>query len=219
MGDQAFGIDPDKVDDFARQIKAIFDLGVEIGLVVGGGNIFRGLSQAGKQMERTQADFMGMMATIINAMAIQNSLMQHGLNALLMSGLKVEKVAEEVRPLKAKQALSAGQPVIFAGGTGNPFFTTDTGAVLRALEIDADAILKGTRVDGIYDKDPEKFSDAVKFDQISYDETLQNELKIMDATAFALAKENKLPIIVFNMDKADNLVKIIKGEAIGTMVN
>ncbi len=219
MGNQAFGIDPEKVEKFVQEIKAVYELGVEIALVIGGGNIFRGLSKTGRQMDRTQADFMGMLATVINGMALQSSLLQNGLDTELMSGLKIEKVAEEIKPLKAKNALSTGQLVIFAGGTGNPFFTTDTGAVLRALEIDADVILKGTRVAGIFDKDPEKFPEAHKYDHISYEKTLQNDLKIMDATAFALAKENNLPIIVFNMNKPGNLMKIIKGESVGTLVN
>ena len=219
MGDKSYGIDPDKVGEFVQEIKSIYDLGVEIGLVIGGGNIFRGLSAAGKQMNRTQGDFMGMLATVINGMALQSVLLQNGIDAVLLSGLKIDKVADEVHPLKAKQALSNGKIVIFSGGTGNPFFTTDTGAVLRALEIDADVILKGTRVDGIYDKDPEKYSDAVKYDNISYDETLQKNLKIMDSTAFALAKDNQLPILVFNMNVKGNLKKVVSGQKIGTLVH
>ncbi len=219
MGNKSYGIDPDKVTDFVQEIKQIYDLGIEIGIVIGGGNIFRGLSEAGRQMDRTQGDFMGMLATVINGMALQSVLLQNGIDTLLLSGLKIDKVAEEVNPLKAKKALSDGKTVLFAGGTGNPFFTTDTGAVLRALEINANAILKGTRVDGIYDKDPEKYKDAVKFDRISYEETLKKELKIMDATAFALAKDNRLPIVVFDMNTKGNLLKVIKGETIGTIVN
>ncbi len=219
MGDKSYGIDPTKVNEFVQTIKQVYDLGIEIGLVIGGGNIFRGLSEAGKQMDRTQGDFMGMLATVINGMALQSVLLQNGLDTVLLSGLKIDKVADEVSPLKAKKALAEGKIVIFSGGTGNPFFTTDTGAVLRALEIDADAILKGTRVAGIYDKDPEKYTDAVKYDRISYDETLQKELKIMDATAFALAKDNRLPIVVFNMNDQANLLKVVKGEAVGTIVN
>jgi len=219
MGDKSYGIDPDKVGEFVQEIKSIYDLGVEIGLVIGGGNIFRGLSAAGKQMNRTQGDFMGMLATVINGMALQSVLLQNDIDAVLLSGLKIDKVADEVHPLKAKQALSNGKIVIFSGGTGNPFFTTDTGAVLRALEIDADVILKGTRVDGIYDKDPEKYSDAVKYDNISYDETLQKNLKIMDSTAFALAKDNQLPILVFNMNVKGNLKKVVSGQKIGTLVH
>ena len=219
MGDKSYGIDPDKVDEFVKEIKTIYDKGVEIGLVIGGGNIFRGLSDAGRQMNRTQGDFMGMLATVINGMALQSVLLQNGIDAELLSGIKIDKIADEVSPLKAKQALSSGKIVIFSGGTGNPFFTTDTGAVLRALEIDADAILKGTRVDGIYNKDPEKYNDVVKFDQITYDEALQKELKVMDSTAFALAKDNNLPIVVFDMNTKGNLAKVINGEKIGTLVH
>jgi len=219
MGEQSYGIDPKKVDAFVQEIKEVYNQGVEIGLVIGGGNIFRGLSKAGQQMNRTQGDFMGMLATVINGMALQSVLLQNDLPALLLSGLKIDKVADEVTPLRAQQALSAGQIVIFSGGTGNPFFTTDTGAVLRALEINADVILKGTRIDGIYDKDPEKHSDAKKFKQISYEEALQKELKIMDTTAFALAKDNQLPIIVFDMNTKGNLAKIVNGAKIGTLVD
>ncbi len=219
MGDKSYGIDPDKVTEFVKEIKYIYDQGIEIGIVIGGGNIFRGLSAAGKAMDRTQGDFMGMLATVINGMALQSVFLNHQIPTELVSGLKIDKIADEVNPLKVKQALSGKKIVIFSGGTGNPFFTTDTGAVLRALEINADAILKGTRVDGIYDKDPEKYSDAVKFDTISYEETLQKELKIMDSTAFALAKDNRLPIIVFDMNTPGNLAKVINGEPIGTVVN
>ncbi len=219
MGEQSYGIDPEKVTAFVQEIKEVYNQGVAIGLVIGGGNIFRGLSKAGQQMNRTQGDFMGMLATVINGMALQSVLLQNDLSALLLSGLKIDKVADEVTPLRAQQALSAGQIVIFSGGTGNPFFTTDTGAVLRALEIDADVILKGTRIDGIYDKDPEKYPDAKKFKQISYEEALQKELKIMDTTAFALAKDNQLPIVVFDMNTKGNLAKVVNGEKIGTLVH
>ena len=219
MGSNNFGIDPEKVQAFVDEISAIYEQGVEIGIVIGGGNIFRGLSQAGKAMDRTQGDFMGMLATVINAMALQSVMMNNGIQAELLSGLKIDKIADEVSPLKAKKHLDNKHIVLFAGGTGNPFFTTDTGAVLRSLEINADAILKGTRVEGIYDKDPEKHDDAVKYNSISYDETLQKELKIMDSTAFALAKDNSLPIVVFNMNTPGNLLKVVKGENIGTIVH
>ncbi len=219
MGDKSYGIDPDKVNEFVKEIKTVYDKGIEIGLVIGGGNIFRGLSDAGKQMNRTQGDFMGMLATVINGMALQSVLLQNGIDTVLLSGIKIDKIAGEVSPLKAKQALLGGKIVIFSGGTGNPFFTTDTAAVLRALEIDADAILKGTRVDGIYDKDPEKYDDAVKYDRLSYDEALQKELKVMDSTAFALAKDNGLPIVVFDMNTKGNLEKVVEGKNIGTLVH
>ncbi len=219
MGDKSYGIDPDKANEFIKEIKTVYDKGIEIGLVIGGGNIFRGLSDAGKQMNRTQGDFMGMLATVINGMALQSVLLQNGIDVVLLSGLKIDKIADEISPFKAKQALSGGKIVIFSGGTGNPFFTTDTAAVLRALEIDADAILKGTRVDGIYDKDPEKYDDAVKYDRLSYDEALQKELKVMDSTAFALAKDNGLPIVVFDMNTKGNLEKVVEGKNIGTLVH
>jgi len=218
MGNKNYGIDPEKVLEFVNEIKEIYKKGVEIGIVIGGGNIFRGLSEAGKMMNRTQGDFMGMLATVINGMALQSVFHKKAIDAELLSGIKIDKVAGEVSPVKAKQFLSAKKIVIFSGGTGNPFFTTDTGAVLRALEIDADVILKGTRVDGIYDKDPEKYPDAKKYDTISYDETLQKQLKIMDATAFALAQDNQLPIIVFDMNTKGNLLKVVSGEPIGTLV-
>jgi uridylate kinase len=218
MGKNNYGIDPDKVTAFVNEIKEIYKKGVEIGIVIGGGNIFRGLSDAGKMMNRIQGDFMGMLATVINGMALQSVFINEGIEAELLSGIKIDKVAGEVSPLKAKAFLSAKKIVIFSGGTGNPFFTTDTGAVLRALEIDADVILKGTRVDGIYDKDPEKYPDAKKYDTISYDETLQKQLKIMDATAFALAQDNQLPIIVFDMNTKGNLLKVVSGEPTGTLV-
>ncbi len=219
MGDKSYGIDPDKANEFVKEIKTVYDKGIEIGLVIGGGNIFRGLSAAGRQMNRTQGDFMGMLATVINGMALQSLLLQNGIETILLSGVKIDKIADEVMPLKAKQALSGGKIVIFSGGTGNPFFTTDTAAVLRALEIDADAVFKGTRVDGIYDKDPEKYTDAIKYDRLTYDEALQRELKVMDSTAFALAKDNRLPIVVFDMNTKGNLEKVVEGKNIGTLVH
>ncbi len=219
MGNKSYGIDPDKVNEFVEEIKPLIEKGIEIGIVIGGGNIFRGLSEAGKMMDRTQGDFMGMLATVINGMALQSVFLKQGIASEILSGLKVEKIADVVSPLKAKELLKEKKVVIFTGGTGNPFFTTDTGAVLRALEINADAIFKGTRVDGIYNKDPEKFKDAVKYQGISYDEALQKDLKIMDSTAFALAKDNGLPIIVFDMNTKGNLLRLIEGENLGTIVN
>ena len=218
MGNKSYGIDPEKVLEFVTEIKQIYEQGTQIGIVIGGGNIFRGLSEAGEAMDRTQGDFMGMLATVINGMALQSVFIKQNIPTELVSGLKIDKIADEVNPLKVKKSLSENKIVIFSGGTGNPFFTTDTGAVLRALEINADVILKGTRVDGIYDKDPEKYPDAVKYEHISYDESLQKGLKIMDTTAFALAKDNKLPIIVFDMNTKGNLYKVVSGENIGTVV-
>jgi len=219
MGNKKYGIDPEKNQFFINEIKSIYDLKVQIGIVIGGGNIFRGLSDVGRSINRRQGDFMGMLATVINGMALESMLMNNGIPVKLVSGLKIEKIADEIKPIEIKQALEELKVIIFSGGTGNPYFTTDTGAVLRALEIDADVILKGTRVDGIYDKDPEKFKNATKYDRLSFDEALKNNLKIMDATAFALAKDNQLPIIVFNMDQPGNLKKLLSGEKIGTLVS
>lgn len=219
MGNKKYGIDPEKNQFFINEIKSIYDLKVQIGIVIGGGNIFRGLSDVGRSINRRQGDFMGMLATVINGMALESMLMNNGIPVKLVSGLKIEKIADEIKPIEIKQALEELKVIIFSGGTGNPYFTTDTGAVLRALEIDADVILKGTRVDGIYDKDPEKFKNATKYDRLSFDEALKNNLKIMDTTAFALAKDNQLPIIVFNMDQPGNLKKLLSGEKIGTLVS
>ena len=219
MGNKKYGIDPEKIQFFINEIKSIYDLKVQIGIVIGGGNIFRGLSDVGRTINRRQGDFMGMLATVINGMALESMLMNNGIPVKLVSGLKIEKIADEIKPIEIKQALEELKVVIFSGGTGNPYFTTDTGAVLRALEIDADVILKGTRVDGIYNKDPEKFKNATKYNRISFDEALKNNLKIMDTTAFALAKDNQLPIIVFNMDQPGNLKKLLSGEKIGTLVS
>jgi len=219
MGNKKYGIDPEKIQFFINEIKSIYDLKVQIGIVIGGGNIFRGLSDVGRSINRRQGDFMGMLATVINGMALESMLMNNGIPVKLVSGLKIEKIADEIKPIEIKQALEELKVVIFSGGTGNPYFTTDTGAVLRALEIDADVILKGTRVDGIYNKDPEKFKNATKYNRISFDEALKNNLKIMDTTAFALAKDNQLPIIVFNMDQPGNLKKLLSGEKIGTLVS
>ena len=219
MGNKKYGIDPEKIQFFINEIKSIYDLKVQIGIVIGGGNIFRGLSDVGRTINRRQGDFMGMLATVINGMALESMLMNNGIPVKLVSGLKIEKIADEIKPIEIKQALEELKVVIFSGGTGNPYFTTDTGAVLRALEIDADVILKGTRVDGIYNKDPEKFKNATKYNRLSFDEALKKNLKIMDATAFALAKDNQLPIIVFNMDQPGNLKKLLSGEKIGTLVS
>ena len=218
MGNSAYGLDADALAYYVGEIKKVVDKKIQVGIVVGGGNIFRGVQGASKGFDRIQGDYMGMLATTINSIAIQSELTEIGVKAKLLSGLPLERVAEAMSSKQAIEYLEAGYVVIIAGGSGNPFFTTDTAAVLRALEIKADVILKGTRVDGVYDKDPEKFSDAVKFNTISYDEAIEKNLRIMDQTAFTLCKENNLPIIVFNVNKENNLKQIVEGEKIGTIV-
>ena len=219
LGEKSHGVDPKRILAYSEEIKEIVDSGVEIAIVIGGGNIFRGVSDASNGIDRVQADYMGMLATVINGLALQSSLENLKLQTRLQTAFKIEAVAEPYIKRKAVRHLEKKRVVIFSGGTGNPFFTTDSAAVLRAIEINADVILKGTRVDGIYNYDPEKNKDAVKFKQISYDEAIDKKLKVMDSTAFTLSKENELPIIVFNMNKAGNLKKIIKGEKVGTIVN
>lgn len=219
MGNQSHGIDPDRIDSYAKEIKKVFDHGTEIAIVIGGGNIFRGISGASKGMDRVQADYMGMLATVINGLALQSSLEGMDIQTRLQTALKMEAIAEPYIKRRAVRHLEKKRVVIFSAGTGNPFFTTDSAAVLRAIEINADVILKGTRVDGIYNLDPEKNKNAVKFDKISFDEAITKNLKIMDSTAFTLSKENNLPIIVFNMNKPGNLNKITEGKQIGTIVN
>jgi len=218
MGNSAYGLDADALAYYVGEIKKVVDKKIQVGIVVGGGNIFRGVQGASKGFDRIQGDYMGMLATTINSIAIQSELTEIGVKAKLLSGLPIERVAEAMSSKQAIEYLEAGYVVIIAGGSGNPFFTTDTAAVLRALEIKADVILKGTRVDGVYDKDPEKFSDAVKFNTISYDEAIEKNLRIMDQTAFTLCKENNLPIIVFNVNKENNLKQLVEGEKIGTIV-
>tara|TARA_Y100000996_G_scaffold415572_1_gene411322 strand:+ start:12512 stop:13219 length:708 start_codon:yes stop_codon:yes gene_type:complete len=218
MGDHHHGIDPQRLDDYAKEIKEIQKEGVEIAIVIGGGNIFRGVSGASKGMDRVQADYMGMLATVINGLALQSSLEDNGVPTRLQTAIKIEAIAEPYIKRKATRHLEKGRVVIFGCGTGNPFFTTDSAAVLRAIEINADVILKGTRVDGIYDEDPEKNLNAVKFDSLSFDEVLKKGLKIMDTTAFTLSQENNLPIIVFDMNTKGNLKKIVNGKSIGTKV-
>ena len=218
MGDHNHGIDPLRLDNYAKQIKEIQKEGVEIAIVIGGGNIFRGVSGSSKGMDRVQADYMGMLATVINGLALQASLEDNDVPTRLQTAIKIEAIAEPYIKRKATRHLEKGRVVIFGCGTGNPFFTTDSAAVLRAIEINADIILKGTRVDGIYDEDPEKNENAIKFDSLSFDEVLKRGLKIMDTTAFTLSKENNLPIIVFNMNTKGNLMKIINGEPVGTKV-
>ena len=218
MGDKSYGIDPERLKKYCGEIKEIHALGVELAVVIGGGNIFRGLSGASDGMDRVQADYMGMLATVINGLALQNSLENIDVPTRLQTAIKIEAIAEPFIKRRATRHLEKGRVVIFGSGTGNPFFTTDSAAVLRAIEINADVILKGTRVDGIYDEDPEKNKRAIKFDSLSFDEVLKKGLKIMDTTAFTLSQENKLPIIVFDINTQGNLLKIIKGEKIGTRV-
>ena len=219
LGEKSYGVDPKRILAYCKEIKEIVDSGVEIAIVIGGGNIFRGVSGASNGIDRVQADYMGMLATVINGLALQSSLEDLKVQTRLQTAFKIEAVAEPYIKRKAVRHLEKKRVVIFSGGTGNPFFTTDSAAVLRAIEINADIILKGTRVDGIYNNDPEKNKDAVKFKQISYDEAIAKKLKVMDSTAFTLSKENELPIIVFNMNKPGNLKKIINGKEVGTIVN
>ena len=219
MGDKSHGIDPDRIQLYCKEISSLVKTGVEIAIVIGGGNIFRGVSAASKGIDRVQADYMGMLATVINGLALQSSLEGMGIQTRLQTALKMEAIAEPYIKRRAVRHLEKKRVVIFSAGTGNPFFTTDSAAVLRAIEINADVILKGTRVDGIYNLDPEKNKNAVKFDKISFDEAISKNLKIMDSTAFTLSKENNLPIIVFNMNKPGNLNKITEGKQIGTIVN
>jgi uridylate kinase len=219
MGNLQYGIDPERLKEYAQDIKAITATGVQVAIVIGGGNIFRGVAGASKGMDRVQGDHMGMLATVINGLALQGALEDQGIPTRLQSAIKINEVAEPFIKRRAVRHLEKGRVVIFGGGTGNPYFTTDSAAVLRAIEINADVILKGTRVDGIYSSDPEKNSDAVKFEFISFEDVLKKGLKVMDTTAFTLSQENELPIIVFDMNTRGNLMKVISGEKIGTKVN
>ena len=219
MGDNSYGIDPKRLAEYAEEIKELHDQGIEVAIVIGGGNIFRGVAGASKGMDRVQGDYMGMLATVINGMALQGAIEATGLQTRLQSALKIESVCEGYIKRRAVRHLEKGRVVIFGAGTGNPYFTTDTAAVLRAIEVHADVILKGTRVDGIYTADPEKYADAVKFNYISYEDVLAKGLKVMDTTAFTLSQENKLPIIVFDMNTRGNLLKVCQGEDIGTTVS
>jgi len=218
MGDNQYGIDPQRLADYAQEIKKIHALGVEIAIVIGGGNIFRGVAGASKGMDRVQGDYMGMLATVINGMALQGALEDAGMLTRLQTALKIEEIAEPYIKRRAVRHLEKNRIVIFGAGTGNPYFTTDTAAVLRGVEINADVILKGTRVDGIYNSDPEKNNDAVKFESISFTDVLAKGLNVMDTTAFTLSQENKLPIVVFDMNKENNLLKVCQGENIGSTV-
>ncbi len=218
MGDKQFGIDNNRLKQYSKEIKEIHDLGVQVAIVIGGGNIFRGVQAEEGGMERTQGDYMGMLATLINSMALQSALESFDVNTRLQSALEVKSVAEPFIKRRALRHLEKGRVVIFGAGTGNPYFTTDTAASLRAIEMEADVILKGTRVDGIYTADPEKDKSATKYDRISFSEVYEKGLNVMDMTAFTLCNENKLPIIVFNMDKGGELLKVVKGENVGTLV-
>ncbi|SDR74530.1 uridylate kinase [Gillisia sp. Hel1_33_143] len=219
MGNRQYGIDPERLAEYAQEIKAVVDRGIEVAIVIGGGNIFRGVAGASKGMDRVQADHMGMLATVINGLALQSALEDAEIQTRLQSAVKINEVAEPFIRRKAMRHLEKGRVVIFGGGTGNPYFTTDSAAVLRAIEIHADVILKGTRVDGIYTADPEKDKAATKFDFITFDDVLKKGLKVMDTTAFTLSQENELPIIVFDMNTPGNLLKVVTGERIGTKVN
>ncbi len=220
LGENEFGIDSKVLAMYAKEIKAAVAMGIEVASVIGGGNIFRGVSGVEGGMEdRANADYMGMLATMINAMALQGALENEGLHTRLLSAIKMEQIAEPFIRRKATRHLQKGRVVIFGAGTGNPYFTTDTAASLRAVEIEADVILKGTRVDGIYSADPEKDSTATKFDKISFTDVIQRNLKVMDMTAFTLCQENNLPIIVFDMNKPGNLIEVVKGNTVGTLVS
>lgn len=219
MGDKEFGIDNEILRQYAAQIMEIKELGVEIAIVVGAGNIFRGVQGAASGMGRAHGDYMGMIATVINAMALQDALEQQGAQVRLQSAIDMEKICEPYIRRRAMRHLEKGRIVIFGAGTGNPFFTTDTAASLRAIEIEADVVLKGTRVDGVYTADPEKDSNATKFDTISFAEVLSNRLKVMDMTAFTLCQENKLPIIIFNINQPGAMKRIVQGETVGTLVS
>ena len=219
VGDKNAGLDSKKLLHYANEIKKIHDIGVEVSIVIGGGNIYRGFNNTEHKIDRVQGDYMGMLATIINGLALQNTLENIGIPTRLQSAINVNQVAEPYIKRKAIRHLEKNRIVIFAAGTGNPYFTTDSAAVLRAIEIEADVILKGTKVDGIYNCDPEINSDAVKFENITFNEAIRKGLKIMDTTAFTLSQENNLPIIVFDINSSDNLLKVVSGEKVGTIVN
>jgi len=218
MGEKQFGIDNKRLMQYAKDIKEISEMNVEIGIVIGGGNIFRGVQAEKGGMDRTQGDYMGMLATMINSMALQSALESIGLITRLQSAIEMKQIAEPYIKRKAVRHLEKGRIVIFGAGTGNPFFTTDSAASLRAVEIESDVILKGTRVDGVYDSDPKKNSNALKFDSLTFDQAYDKQLKIMDMTAFTLCKENEIPVVVFDMNSPGNLKKVILGDKIGTLV-
>lgn len=218
MGSQTFGIDPIRINDYATYIKEVVDKGIELAIVIGGGNIYRGIEAKDTGISRSSGDYMGMLATVMNGIALQSILEKHDVDTRLCSAIRMDEIAEKYITRRAVRHLEKGRVVIFCAGTGNPFFTTDTAASLRAIEIGADIILKGTRVDGIYNSDPEKNSDATKYETISFDEVYSKGLNVMDMTAFTLCNENKLPIIVFDMNKEGNLLKVLSGEQVGTLV-
>ncbi len=219
MGGQKYGIDPNMLKQYAQEIKLVADQGVQVAIVIGGGNIFRGIQAESSGIDRVQGDYMGMLATLINGMALQGALENAGMFTRLMSGLKLEQVCESFIRRRAIRHLEKGRLVIFGAGTGNPYFTTDSAASLRAIEIEADVVLKGTRVDGIYTADPEKDPTAIKYEEISFQEVFDKGLNVMDMTAFTLCKENNLPIVVFDMNKPGNLYNLLKGDKVGTLVS
>ena len=219
MGEKNFGIDNNRLTQYAEEIKTIVDKGVQVAIVIGGGNIFRGLQAAEGGMDRVQGDYMGMLATVINSMALQGALEHKGINTRLQSAITMDAICEPFIRRRAVRKLEKNRVVIFGAGTGNPYFTTDTAASLRAIEVEADVILKGTRVDGIYTSDPEKNSDAVRFEHLTFDDVYEKDLKVMDMTAFTLCHENKLPIIVFDMNTPGNLLRLVEGNHVGTLVD
>ena len=219
MGDKTYGISPAMLESYAQDIKAVTDLGVQVAVVIGGGNIYRGMNEAETGIERAQGDYMGMLATVINGMALQSALEKIGMTTRLLSAIKMEQIAEPYIRRRAIRHLEKGRVVIFGAGTGNPYFTTDTAGSLRAIEIGADVILKGTRVDGIYTADPERDLTATRFDVLSFSEVISKGLKVMDMTAFTLCQENNLPIIVFDMHKVGNLLDVVSGKQVGTLVS
>ncbi|MGB5926531.1 MAG: UMP kinase [Cyclobacteriaceae bacterium] len=218
MGKQQYGIDPERLDQYSQEIKKVKDMGVEVAIVIGGGNIYRGVQAEQSGIDRVQGDYMGMLATVINAMALQSTLEKTGMYTRLMSGIKMEQVCEPFIRRRAVRHLEKGRVVIFGAGIGNPYFTTDSTASLRAIEIEADVVLKGTRVDGVYTADPEKDPSAPRYSNITFQEVFNQGLNVMDMTAFTLCKENNLPIIVFDMNKPGNLVSLLKGEEVGTLI-
>ncbi len=218
QGDEGYGISPPVLESIASQVKDIADLGLELAIVIGGGNIFRGVRASAQGMDRASADYMGMLATVINAMALQDALEAQGLDTRVLTAIEMQEIAEPYIRRRAMRHLEQSRVVIFGAGTGNPYFTTDTAASLRAMEIHADVILKATKVDGVYDKDPMKHADAVKFDQLSYLDVLQRDLNVMDSTAISLCRDNNLPIVVFNLNERGNIRRVVTGDKIGTIV-